>query len=142
MKNTNQVIVACLILAVISFVYHLQREFGYQISREESLVQGNLAVNHTVYGFSFFGSWIYIVGAILSASLSLIRHKVLRIALSLITLLLTIAITWLSVLISNVPLGPGVSDMYFELNGQPIYLYASLVFTSVFILFTIFRKSK
>mgnify|MGYP007030466736 CR=1 FL=1 len=142
MKNTYQVIVACLILAVISFVYHLQREFGYMISREESLAQGNVAVNRTFYGFSFFGSWVYFVAAILSASLSLIRHRVVRISLSLITLILTIAITWFSVLKSNVPLGPGVSDMYFELNGQPIYLYASLLFTSVFMLLTIFRKSK
>ncbi len=142
MKNTYQLIIACLILAAISFIYHLQREFGYTISREESLNQGEIAIDQTFYGFSFFGTWIYFVGILLSSSLALIPARTVRIILSLIALVLTILLTWFSVLIADVPVGPGVSDKYFELNGQPIFLFLSLVCTSVFVLIFIFRKPK
>src|SRR5687768_4672999 len=114
MKRIHQIAFFLLILGVISFIFHLQHVFAYTVSRELSLEQDSLGITEEFTGLNFFGSWVYLAGAFTYCLFGLLKNQLARIVLTLIMVVVVVGITIVSVSITEMPMGPGVSDTYLE----------------------------
>lgn len=142
MNKINQYAIVFLILGVVLFAFHLQTSVGELVSRQEMMRQAELmesgaiqAYSSTAFyilGFGYGPSWTYFFGALIYCALVAIKHRIVRIVFCSFFVLLVSIITILSIELYGVPIGPGVSDVYFESSGPPVFLYLSLMFTATF----------